>query len=299
MKAHIGARSCHWCAGSSMTSQSAVKHIFRTVISIPALLAVACTATSALGQVVTPDVNGIVHDQANRNAQQESEERAARQGAPQVIEPNSRQVLGPFPVEKPCFGIEHTVVSGSDNAKLKWLSGAADTYKGYCIGPKGLNYILKDLQGQIINRGYVLTRIGVPENPLRESTLFLRVVPGVVSAVQGSSARAIREFKFAWPQSVGDIYQLEAADQATEQMLRIPGRKFHADVAPGPAVGNSIINAQVEEAPLLSAALSVNDFAGHTVGSWQGSGTLTAQDGRHQAHAGSHGSSDGGVSTRT
>src|SRR5579863_2171576 len=164
MKAHIGARSCHWCAGSSMTSQSAVKHIFRTVISIPALLAVACTATSALGQVVTPDVNGIVHDQADRNAQQESEERAARQGAPQVIEPNSRQVLGPFPVEKPCFGIEHTVVSGSDNAKLKWLSGAADTYKGYCIGPKGLNYILKDLQGQIINRGYVLTRIGVPEN---------------------------------------------------------------------------------------------------------------------------------------
>ncbi|MDG2940339.1 POTRA domain-containing protein [Bisgaard Taxon 10/6] len=44
-----------------------------------------------------------------------------------------------------------------------------------CIGPKGVNSIVKQIQNRIIDRGYVTTRVVAPEQDLTGGELTLIV----------------------------------------------------------------------------------------------------------------------------
>lgn len=246
------------------------------IVRYIALLSVAL-ATPLVAQTADP-ASAIARDQARQAAERAAAERAARANAPRVDLGRGTAVLGAFPVEDPCFTIRQTVIEPPPPRQLRWLRGELAKYRGRCAGKAGLNYILADLQSQLIEAGLVTTRVGLPEQDLASGTLRVAVVPGVVSSLRGGTPKQRRAWRAASPIGDGDLVNLRAIEQGLEQMRRVPGREVSVDLSPGGSPGESVFNLTTNSAQPIRATLSANNFAGLTVGRWQGSGQASALD---------------------
>lgn len=89
-----------------------------------------------------------------------------------------------FPAEKPCFVIERVTVSGTEPLP-RWLplQRLADQAQNQCLGAKGINLLMGQLQNRLIDHGYVTTRVLAPQQDLNSGTLALQVVPGKIRQV--------------------------------------------------------------------------------------------------------------------
>lgn len=232
-------------------------------------------------QVVTPDspeAGPLVQDRARRDAEQQAAERAARLAAPvaQVATP-AAPVLGPFPEETPCFTISTVVVDGTQGrSSLNWVAPHLAQYQGRCVGPQGLDYVLRDLQAQFLDRGLITTRAGLPEQDLSAGTLTVQVIPGVVGDVRVGPDLSPPTWAAASPLDTGDLLSLRALEQGLEQMRSVPGRQVEVDIVPGEGVGESILQVTARQRRPVLLGASLNNYAGDAVGNLQGSAQVSA-----------------------
>jgi hemolysin activation/secretion protein len=170
-------------------------------------------------------------------------------------------------------------VSGAEGRALAWVRGRLAQFQGRCVGPKGLDYILKSLERDFLARGLITTRAGLPQQDLGSGVLKVQVVPGRVAGVDGGSRRARRAWAFAAPLHKGDLAELPALSQGVEQMQRVPGRQVSADLEPGERPGDSLVDLKVKPPFLpISGQVSANNLAGRSVANWQGSLALAGAD---------------------
>jgi hemolysin activation/secretion protein len=108
--------------------------------------------------------------------------------------------------------------------------------------------------------------------------MHVALVPGLLEGVRGGSAKDRRAWALASPLHRGDLISLRAMEQGLEQERRVPGAQVAADLAPGDAPGESVIELKAKAAPPFAGSVSVNNYAGQTVGRWQGSAQLSADD---------------------
>ena len=239
-------------------------------------------STPVFAQVADPAgaaAAAIARDQARRAAEAGTADRAARENAPQSrLERGHARDLGPFPVETPCFTIRTLTIDSSLPRGLRWVSKRLARYRGRCVGDRGLNYILRDLQAAFLDRGLVTTRAGLPQQDLSSGVLHVAVVPGVEASVTGGSRKARRAWSVASPLHPGDLVNVRALEQGLDQMRRVPGREVSVDLAPGAAPGETVFDLHAKPVRPISAAISVNNFAGKTVGRWQATGQASALD---------------------
>lgn len=236
---------------------------------------------AGLAASTVPAVAQGVDDQARERARLEAErqaqERAAREQEPEVTLPvPDKPMLGPFPEEQPCFTIERIEIEGADRRGLRWVARHLDQYRGRCAGAAGLDHILKSLQAAFLDRGLVTTRAGLPEQDFSSGTLKVVVVPGLASGVRTNGQNRGRTWEAASPIDAGDLITLRGLEQGLEQLRRVPGREVDVDLMPGEGPGDTVLNVVMGQSNPISASLSINNFAGPTVGRWQGSGQLAA-----------------------
>ncbi len=107
-----------------------------------------------------------------------------------------------------------------------WL----DHYTGQCVGKQGIDVLVKGLSQAILSRGYVTTRVLVPEQDLTGGTLKLSLIPGVIRHVRFADEALRGTWKTAFPTGDGELLNLRDLEQGLEQMKRVtqPGR-FDAD----------------------------------------------------------------------
>ena len=79
-----------------------------------------------------------------------------------------------------------------------------------CIGSQGINVLLRRIQNQLIDDGFVTTRVVVAPQDLRSGSLVLTVIPGKVGHIQLQDRSAIPfatrgTLWFAMPIAQGDI----------------------------------------------------------------------------------------------
>jgi len=231
-------------------------------------------ATPAQAQDVSP----VEGDRARREAERAAAERAARQGADVVSLPQGDvPALGPIPEgEAPCFKVERILVEGADRRRLRWVPDYLARYRGRCLGPKGLDHVLRSLQAAFLDRGLITTRALLPEQELASGSLVVRIVPGMVSAVRTNGEDEDFGWSVASPVDAGDIVSLRALEQGIEQMRRLPGREVAAELVPGDEPGDSIIAVTDKGAHPIAFSFDLDNFAGQAVGRWQGSAQLAA-----------------------
>jgi len=223
----------------------------------------------AHAQTVSP----IDMDQARREAERAAAERSSRQAGEIVGDAGPQApAVGPIPEgESPCFAISHIIVNGAEHRRLRWVPGHVADYRGRCLGARGLDHVLRSLQAEFLDRGLITTRAGLPEQDMSTGTLVVQVVPGLVSAVRTNGEDKAFGWSLASPVDRGDIVTLRALEQGIEQIRRIPGREAGAELVPGGEIGGSIIEVTDKQKRPFTVSVSLDNYAGKTVGDWQGS----------------------------
>jgi hemolysin activation/secretion protein len=209
-----------------------------------------------------------------------------------------------FPIdESPCFTINEIKLVGERLPEFSWLldqfylsfskemknelggeyesayallDASKNYFLGRCMGSTSINNVMTRLQNQLIEKGYVTSRIVAGSQELSTGVLVLTLVPGVVGDIRFSDQKKRAN---VLPMNSSDLLSLRDIEQALESMRRLPS--VTADINIVPAQGE---NAQPGDSDLdivwsqdfpLRTVLSINNSGTESTGELQGSASFS------------------------
>ena len=222
--------------------------------------------------------------------QRDAQQRNATVNAPSVLSTVERLSNWPeLPVETPCFRIDLFVLDvpatwpdaarsqGASALPLdrfafarKWL----DHYKRQCVGKAGLDTLTKGLQRTILSRGYITTRVLLPEQDLSTGTLKLALVPGVIGKVRFADPATRGTWKSAFPARNGNVLNLRDLEQGLEQMKRVSSQDVSMQIVPTDVPGESDVVLDLKRTKPWTVVASVDNSGQRATGRLQGNLSL-------------------------
>ncbi|MFP8578197.1 ShlB/FhaC/HecB family hemolysin secretion/activation protein [Klebsiella pasteurii] len=184
---------------------------------------------------------------------------------------------GLFPVEQPCFAISQVILQGAE-ALPHWLPLQRQKNKviGRCLGGKGINLLMAQLQNILIDRGYITSRILAPQQDLKSGVLRLVVMPGYIREARlTAQSDDYLWLASAFPATDGKLLDLRDIEQGLENLQRLPTVQACMEIVPGEMPGQSdiVINRQQERFWRVDASL--DDSGSNATGRYQGNLTLS------------------------
>ncbi len=193
--------------------------------------------------------------------------------------------------ESPCMRIDRIELAGEGAGAVAWVleaasrrvDGVADPVAGRCLGTQGVDLVMRRMQGALVARGFVTSRVLAAPQDLSTGILRLVLLPGRVRDIrftQDSGARA--QARNAVPVSAGELLNLRDIEQALENFRRVPTVQAQVDILPAePAPGEP--PAQAGDSDLLirwtqsspaRLVFSADNFGSRATGRRQGAATL-------------------------
>ncbi|BFU60563.1 MULTISPECIES: ShlB/FhaC/HecB family hemolysin secretion/activation protein [Rodentibacter] len=198
--------------------------------------------------------------------------------------------------ESPCYPISHISLSDygstSSTSRFQWaLDKASRDLKltlPHCFGGEGLGILMKQVQNNIIEKGYVTTRVVTEEQDLRGGKLNLTVILGKVrnTIVADSSIvispftklRALTGFTFG----KGDLLNVRDIEQTLENLKRVPTVDANIEILPSEddsaLVGESDLKISYTQQFPFRLNLGIDDAGSTSTGKFQASGTLSVDN---------------------
>jgi hemolysin activation/secretion protein len=166
-----------------------------------------------------------------------------------------------FPIdESPCFTINEITLVGERLSEFSWLLdqfylsfskdmrnelggeyesayALLDASKNYvlgrCMGSASINNVMTRLQNQLIEKGYVTSRIVAGSQELNTGVLVLTLVPGVIGDIRFSDHFSNQETRGnVLPMNKNSLLNLRDIEQALEAMRRLPSVTADIDIIP-------------------------------------------------------------------
>ncbi|QIY80995.1 ShlB/FhaC/HecB family hemolysin secretion/activation protein [Chromobacterium violaceum] len=250
-----------------------------------------------------PDAVLQQNDQQLRHQQQQLEQRRQElQQRPDVLSPlpaASPQTIVPASDAQRCFTLTRVELEGAPAGWLAWLQPLADAGLAGCVDLARINGLTAALTNEMVARGFVTSRVYLPEQNLRGGQLRLAVVPGRIHAIRLKAGASDIGLRSAFPAVAGDILNVRDLEQGLEQLGRVPGQQATMELTPADAPGESDVVVDRGGGRLLSGLLSLDDSGQNATGRLQTSGSLTlggatglndalslswSQDAEHLAH---------------
>lgn len=234
-----------------------------------------------------PPSDAEVRESQQRAAQeaqrQQDRERAQRERTPEVVLPRPQA-----PVDEddgrpdlPCFAIGRVALKGDDAApQFAFLGPALQALhpgpEPVCLGARGINRLMQRLQNQVVERGYVTTRVLAEPQDLKTGTLTLTVLAGRVRAIKRDGEGSERATLWnALPTGTGRILDLRDIEQGLENLKRVPTVEADIQIAPADLPGESDLLVRWQQDSPFRASLSVDDSGSDSTGKLQGNLTLS------------------------
>lgn len=234
----------------------------------------AVTISTATAQT---DPDTTAQEEIRRSQQRLEQERRRSDEAPDVRLDKETAPAETVEIldETPCFTIHTIRLEGRYLDRFSWLREYLSPYIGRCIGREGINRIIKGLTSRLIERGYVTTRIGIPEQDIAGGVLRLMLIPGVISDIRFDDENIWGTWKTAFPARRGDLLNLRDIEQGLEQMKRVPYQDVDIQIKPGERPGESDLILSVQRQKPWRIALSLDDSGSRATGRLQTAATLS------------------------
>ncbi len=266
MQIDKGAQGCGFCALEETLSSLRAGLLFLTAVLF-------LNSVPASAQLSGPtDTEELRHQQ-----QREEQERLRQQNAPDARLQKEKPEADTFdlPAEASCFQVKAIQIEGDKDGKFPWVRKYLAHYEGRCIGHEGINLILKRLTNQFIERGYVTTRVGVPEQDISSGTLRIVLIPGVIRSIHFADEGVRGYWQTAFPARAGELLNLRDTEQGLEQMKRVPYQDADIELKPGDLPGESDVVISVKRKKFWRGSLSLDDSGSLTTGRVQGTASLS------------------------
>ena len=255
--------------------------------------------------------NPLDLQEQRQRAEQTARERELRRQAPEVRLGNplaSDYVQTDTPQETTCFAINTIRLEGQQAVTFDFAQQYLMTYAGRCLGQQGVAVVVRRVNDLIIARGYITTRIGLPEQDLSTGTLRLVVIPGVVRAIRYADTESqFVNWHSALPIRPGDVLNLRAMEQGLEQFKRVSSQDVTMDIAPGEKAGESDLVIRARHSRRWHISTGIDNSGIDATGRYQASVNLVLDNplwlndilsvryGRDTAGSSSRGTSTGGI----
>ncbi|MFC4490799.1 ShlB/FhaC/HecB family hemolysin secretion/activation protein [Chromobacterium aquaticum] len=155
-----------------------------------------------------------------------------------------------------------------------WLPAAAARWQGQCLGLAQLDQVVSTLSNAMVERGYVTSRVYLPEQNLKQGRLRLAVVPGRIHQIRLKDGPGDRGLASAFPLGAGDILNVRALEQGLEQLGRVPTQQATMEIVPGQQPGESDVAVSRSRARQLTGQLSLDDSGQPATGRLQSNASL-------------------------
>lgn len=174
----------------------------------------------------------------------------------------------------PCFPIEKIELQDVPDGWRGWLEEAIPFSLPMCLNSHHINAITRRLGNRILQKGYLTSRIELPEQNLQKKILTLKVHPGYIGAIRDPEGKTSWALRSAFPGGRGDILNVRDLDQGLEQLMRPMTQQAKMVVTPGHFVGTSDIVVTRENQFPLSYGVSLDNGGREGTGKWQASAYL-------------------------
>jgi hemolysin activation/secretion protein len=142
--------------------------------------------------------------------------------------------------ESPCFAIGQVQLDGAQS--FTFLNTPLDGIAGRCLGARGVQALQRQLQRALVARGYMTTRVLVPEQNLAGGVLRLQLIAGRVAGIahEGDASGLIATV-LPTRNGLGErgLLNQRDLDQAIENLRRLPSQRTEIDIRPGDNIGES------------------------------------------------------------
>ncbi|MFJ9452211.1 ShlB/FhaC/HecB family hemolysin secretion/activation protein [Herbaspirillum sp. NPDC101397] len=242
---------------------------------------VACLGETSVAQTIPPD------QEFQRQQERERALRRQQEQQPDVRLPRN-DVTSPSDripdKETPCFTITRIVLRGDQAEKfsyvLKAVTSGKDRILGRCLGVTGINVVMARVQNELVQHGYVTTRVLAPPQDLTTGQLVLTLVPGHVRTISFASDASVRGTKWnAIPIHPGDILNLRDIEQGLENFKRVPTAEADIKIVPTTGddaqPGDSDLVIQYQQGFPFRLALSLDDSGTKATGKYQAGVTVS------------------------
>ncbi|MFV8664304.1 ShlB/FhaC/HecB family hemolysin secretion/activation protein, partial [Ralstonia pseudosolanacearum] len=218
--------------------------------------------------------------------QQQAREREQAVQAPAVRAQQAAPAEFPdIPTETPCFRINRFALEVPQDlpeaARIKGASALPqdpfafaqawlDHYNGTCIGKQGVDLLTKGISQAILSRGYVTTRVLLPQQDLSTGTLRFVLVPGMIGQIRFAQADVRGTWKSAFPARAGDLLNLRDLEQGLEQMKRVASQDVDMQIVPTDVPGVSDVVISVKRTKPWTVVAAVDNSGTRSTGRLQG-----------------------------
>ncbi|KWO60326.1 hypothetical protein WM28_29265 [Burkholderia ubonensis] len=238
----------------------------------------------------TPPNTVIPGNDQQARQQEEARERERTVSAPGVRSSVAASAGRPvLPIETSCFRVDRFVVdvpdSLPDGVKAKGASALPmdrfafarewlEHYTGQCVGKQGLDVLVKALSQDILSRGYITTRVLLPEQDLSSGALKVSLIPGVIRRVHFADEKLRGTWKTAFPTRDGELLNLRDLEQGLEQMKRVSSQDVSMQIVPGDVPGESDVVLDVKRGKPWTVVASIDNSGTRATGKLQGNISL-------------------------
>lgn len=180
---------------------------------------------------------------------------------------------GPPPAARnpnePKFPIRRIELLGVTRLSRQQVRAIVSPYENRSLGASDLNALLEALTRAYVTRGYLTTRVYLPEQDLRTGTLKLQVLEGRLAVF--STGPTIRQDQLftAFPTQPGAIIRLSDLEQGMDQLERPPSLRARSELVPGPREGTSILALPATQTFPGHLSLGVDNFGLPVTGEWR------------------------------
>lgn len=157
---------------------------------------------------------------------------------------------------------------------------------GKQLGLKELQAVAAQITSYLREKkGYLLSRAYLPKQDVTEGVIEIAIISGSIDGkirINRTKPSRIRQSVLEGiahsSVSEGDAIQLRQLERATLLMNDLPGISAKASLEPGSSTGTTKVVIDTTEGPLLSGAISSDNYGDRYTGAWRGTGQLSVSD---------------------
>ncbi|MEI9747950.1 ShlB/FhaC/HecB family hemolysin secretion/activation protein [Moellerella wisconsensis] len=245
-------------------------HHFISVMALSPLLASA--------SMLRPENTDTLFQQQRQQQQAQQQQFDAKVPNVTLSDPVTKSRLQ-FPDERPCFTIDRVSITGQESLP-HWvpIQCLANQAVGHCVGVKGINHLVTDMQNRLISHGWITTRVLVPEQNLSSGILKLLILHGKVQKVVFTDDPSTYSTLYsAMPARAGNLLDLRDIEQGLENLQRLPTVKASMEMVPGDGPGETQIVIKRQQSRYWHAGAWVDNSGSKSTGKNQ-AGVMLALD---------------------
>jgi len=229
--------------------------------------AAALGAVVVFGQSGAQSISDAEVIRQQEQQQQEMLDRASQ--ARDVFTDTSAGTAGPlsFPAETPCFPIQRLTWQGAE--PFSWLEQTEALVAGQCLGAQGLRLFQDHLSRELIERGFITSRVLIPEQNLTAGTLAIHILAGRMGEIR-HEGKPVGFIQLALPGGAGDLLNQRDLDQGLENIRRLGSQhEVKFDLVPGAQLGETDIVVKHPETRRWRGLISLDDSGADATGKYQ------------------------------